>query len=150
MPAAKHPGSPIVTKYVYATGQYMRPQFYTATRDPSARREGYDGLSTALDNKNTRMNQPGYSPIQNYMVGPGNQPMDRGGPNLMPSPIQGFEYLTSSDFIPPTATPQNGNIYPPMYNRQGLREDPQAFQAGLVKALPMEQDNKLKGVENIE
>jgi hypothetical protein len=117
-------GSPIVTEYNYATGEYMQPNYY-------------NGLEEEINNRNTRMGRNGYAPVPNYMIGTGNSPMDRGGNNLMPSPQQGFEYLTSGGYPPPSAMPQNANVFPAMYNQQtGQRIDPQSGN-GLVPYAPM-------------
>ena len=129
MPAGE--GSPIVERYNYVTGEYMRPNYY------GERSVHFSGLNEEINNRNTRMNRKGYAPVPNYMVGTGNSPMSRGGNNLMPSPQQGFQYLTSGGYPPPSAMPQNSNVYPAMYNHQtGQRVDPQQFDAGLVPYAP--------------
>jgi len=116
-------GSPIVPQYNYITGEYMRPNYY-------------NGLEEEINNRNTRMGRQGYAPVPNYMIGTGNSPMDRGGNNLMPSQQQGFQYLTSGGYPPPSAMPQNANVYPAMFNHQtGQRIDPQS--GGLVPYAPM-------------
>ena len=129
MPAGE--GSPIVERYNYVTGEYMRPNYY------GERSVHFSGLDQQINNRNTRMNRKGYAPVPNYMVGTGNSPMSRGGNNLMPSPQQGFQYLTSGGYPPPSAMPQNSNVFPAMYNHQtGQRVDPQKFGAGLVPYAP--------------
>lgn len=121
-------GSPIVTQYNYATGEYMRPNYYNG--------QDIGGLEEQINNRNTRMGRKGYAPVPNYMVGTGNSPMHRGGNNLMPSPQQGFQYLTSGGYPPPSAMPQNANVFPAMFNHQtGQRIDPQS--GGLVPYAPM-------------
>ena len=132
MPAEE--GSPIVTQYNYATGEYMRPSFYG---EEVSRTKPLSGLDTEINNRNTRMNRKGYAPTPNYMKGTGNSPMERGGNNLMPSQIQGFKYVTSGGYPPPSAMPQNANTYPRFFNHKtGQREDPQQFDAGLVPYRP--------------
>jgi hypothetical protein len=129
MPAGE--GSPIVERYNYVTGEYMRPSYY------GERSVNFSGLDQQINNRNTRMNRQGYAPVPNYMVGTGNSPMSAGGNNLMPSPQKGFQYLTSGGYPPPSAMPQNSNVYPAMYNHQtGQRQDPQKFGAGLVPYAP--------------
>ena len=119
-------GSPVVSQYNYSTGQYMRPNYYG---------EHMAGLETEINNRNTRMGRKGYAPTPNYMIGNGNSPMHRGGNNLFPSPQQGFSYLTTGGDPPPSAMPQNTNVYPAMFNHQtGQRIDPQS--GGLVPYAP--------------
>jgi hypothetical protein len=121
-------GSPVVPRYNYATGEYMRPSYYGNDRH-------LHGLDAEINNRNTRMGRKGYAPVPNYMVGNGNSPMHRGGNNLFPSPQQGFQYLTSGGYPPPSAMPQNSNVYPAMFNHQtGQRIDPQS--GGLVPYAP--------------
>ena len=132
MPAEE--GSPIVARYNYATGEFMRPNYYG---EQTARKTNFSGLDTQINNRNTRMNRKGYAPVPNYMIGTGNSPMSAGGNNLMPSPQKGFKYLTSGGYPPPSAMPQNANVFPAMYNHQtGQRVDPQKFSAGLVPYNP--------------
>lgn len=120
-------GSPVVPRYNYATGEYMRPSYYG--------NEHLHGLETEINNRNTRMGRKGYAPVPNYMIGNGNSPMHRGGNNLFPSPQKGFQYLTSGGYPPPSAMPQNSNFYPAMFNHQtGQRIDPQS--GGLVPYSP--------------
>ena len=80
-------GSPVVPEYNYATGEYMRPNYYGD--------RNLHGLEEEINNRNTRMGRSGYAPVPNYMIGNGNSPMHRGGNNLFPSPQQGFRYLTT-------------------------------------------------------
>lgn len=137
-------GSPIVTRYNYATGQYMRPSQY-----------GYGGimansnfgdLSMQPDNRQTRMGNrivnAKSSKQPNYMIGNGNSPMDRGGANMFPSPIEGYQYLTTGGYPPAYSMPQNSNIYPAMFNHAtGERIDPQS--GGLIK--PVFKDKHFSG-----
>ena len=126
-------GSPIVTRYNYATGEYIRPSQYGENMRVQ-NMHNLSGLDTEIDTWNTRMGIKGTSPMRNYMIGNGNSPMDRGGANLFPSPISNFEYLTTGGYPPPSAMPQNANIYPAMFDHQtGQRIDPQSFSSGLVK-----------------
>jgi len=121
-------GSPIVPRYNFATGEYMNPNYYG---EDTSRIANMSGLDTEINNRNTRMNRKGYAPVPNYMIGNGNSPMHRGGNNLLPSPQQGFEYLTTGGYPPPSAMPQNANVYPAMFNHEtGERIDPQS--GGLV------------------
>jgi len=80
-------GSPVVTRYNFASGQYMRPSQYG---------EAMHGLDMQTDNRNTRMGVKGNSPMRNYMVGNGNSPMNRGGANMFPSQIEGYQFLTTN------------------------------------------------------
>ena len=126
-------GSPVVTRYNYATGQYMRPTQY------GDEMSNYQGLDTQPDNRQTRMGNKvvnAKSPNQpNYMIGNGNSPMDRGGANMFPSQIQGYQYLTSGGYPPESAMPQNANIYPAMFDHQtGQRIDPQSNN-GLIQPI---------------
>ena len=132
-------GSPIVTRYNYATGQYMRPSQY----GDYMRNQHLSGLDMQTDNWNTRMGVKGNSPMRNYMVGNGNSPMDRGGANMFPSTIQGYQYLTTGGYPPPSAMPQNSNVYPAMFNHQnGQRIDPQSNN-GLIS--PVFKDHHFNG-----
>lgn len=115
-------GSAIIPLYNYATGQYMLPMQYG---------ENMNGLEMQPDNRQTRMGNRivnAKSPHQpNYMIGNGNSPMSRGGANMFASPIEGYRYLTTGGYPPPSAMPQNANIYPAMFNHQtGDRIDPQS------------------------
>lgn len=115
-------GSPIVPLYNYATGQYMLPMQYG---------ENMNGIDMQPDNRETRMGNrivnAKSSKQPNYMVGNGNSPMNRGGANMFPSPIEGYQYLTTGGYPPPSAMPQNANIYPAMFNHEtGNRIDPQS------------------------
>lgn len=122
-------GSPIVPQYNYSTGEYMRPSYY------NGQDQDLHGLETEINNRNTRMGRTGYAPMPNYMIGTGNSPMHRGGNNLFPSPQKGFSYLTSGGYAPPSAMPQNSNVYPAMFNHHtGQRIDPQS--GGLVPYQP--------------
>ena len=126
-------GSAIVPRYNYATGEYMNPNYYG---EDTSRNSNMSGLETEINNMNTRMNRKGYAPVPNYMIGTGNSPMSRGGNNLFPSQQQGFAYLTSGGYPPPSAMPQNANVYPAMFNENtGQRIDPQS--GGLVPYAPM-------------
>ena len=115
-------GSPRVYKYNFAQAAFLPPTYY-------------GGLGEEVDNVNTRMNR-GPIPVKkiaNYMVGSGNQPMHRGGPNLFASEHKGFSSMTAADAMPQTAIPQNANIYPAMFDHKtGLRIDPQSWSAGLI------------------
>ncbi len=127
-------GSAIVPRYNYATGEYMNPNYYG--ENTGRHTSDMSGLDAEINNMNTRMGRKGYAPVPNYMIGTGNSPMSRGGNNLFPSQQQGFEYLTSGGYPPPSAMPQNANVYPAMFNHQtGERIDPQS--GGLVPYEPM-------------
>jgi hypothetical protein len=115
-------GSPRVYNYNFAQGAFL-PSTY------------YGGLGEEIDNVNTRMNRGPIpvSKLPNYMVGTGNQPMHRGGPNLFATDHKGFRNITAADEMPQTAISQNANVFPAMFNhRTGLRRDPQSWNAGLI------------------
>jgi len=110
-------GSPRVYRYDFVTGEYMKPSTY-------------GGLGDEIDNRNTRMNrsEPSHQEIRNYMRGTGNQPMDRGGPNLFPSATMGYQYMTGAPPAPASAMPFNANEYPAQFNHHtGQRVDPQSY-----------------------
>ncbi len=115
-------GSPVVTRYNFASGQYMRPSQYG---------EAMHGLDMQTDNRNTRMGVKGNSPMRNYMIGNGNSPMNRGGANMFPSQIEGYQFLTTNGGFVDHHSSQSNTIGQNMFSGTPHYLRPQSQSNGL-------------------
>ena len=128
-------GPPWVAEFDYGQNKYQRSSAY-GSADQSTTLGNVvpsgvpipEGLGLEDGGIRVGLNNSPRRPIGNWMYGTDNmQPMDSGGPNLFPSKNPMVPLVSNESMPPPSAMPQNANVYPPMYNpHTGLRIDPQS------------------------